>query len=94
MDKILENKFVVIAAVVLFVMALGANTLMGGAMPSFAGGPTISHSATLTAHGPTLPPEPWDNSRVAHGPTLPPEPWDGRLGHGPTLPPEPWVRGC
>jgi hypothetical protein len=27
---------------------------------------------------------------VAHGPTLPPDPWDGLVAHGPTLPPDPW----
>ena len=49
----------------------------------------------LVAHGPTLPPEPWQGEarQIAHGPTLPPEPWQGEarlVAHGPTLPPEPW----
>ena len=30
------------------------------------------------AHGPTVPPDPWD-VRIAHGPTVPPDPWDVRI---------------
>ena len=29
-------------------------------------------------------------ARIAHGPTVPPDPWDVRLAHGPTVPPDPW----
>jgi hypothetical protein len=98
MDKILENKLVVLAAVALFVVALGANSLMGGSMPAFASCLRFADNAVTVAHGPTLPPEPW-LQKPAHGPTLPPEPWDGAPAldahartpaHGPTLPPEPW----
>ncbi len=28
------------------------------------------------AHGPTMPPEPWETIQIAHGPTMPPEPWE------------------
>src|SRR5260370_17772373 len=41
------------------------------------------------AHGPTLPPDPW-NVQIAHGPTLPPDPWNVQIAHVPTLPPDPW----
>lgn len=87
MDKILANKLVVVAAMALIVVALGANTFMGGTMPSFGCCLRFADSGTLVAHGPTLPPEPW----LRHGPTLPPEPWI-KSAHGPTLPPEPWLR--
>jgi hypothetical protein len=93
MDKILDNKLVVVVAVALFVVALGANSLMGGSMPAFVSCLTFSDSAVNIAHGPTLPPEPWVAKAVkpAHGPTLPPEPWVANVvNHGPTLPPEPW----
>jgi hypothetical protein len=30
----------------------------------------------MVAHGPILPPDPWDTLMVAHGPILPPDPWD------------------
>lgn len=26
----------------------------------------------------------------AHGPSLPPDPWDAKPTHGPSLPPDPW----
>jgi hypothetical protein len=43
------------------------------------------------AHGPTMPPPPWEEIRVAHGPTMPPPPWEEiRVAHGPTMPPPPW----
>ncbi len=96
MDKILDNKLVVVIAVALFVVALGANSLMGGSMPAFVSCLTFSDSAVTIAHGPTLPPEPWVAAKAikpAHGPTLPPEPWVAKVSkpsHGPTLPPEPW----
>lgn len=91
MDKILENKLVVVAAMALFVVALGVNTLMGGSMPAFASCLRFADNdnAATIAHGPTLPPEPW-LQKPAHGPTLPPEPWLQKPAHGPTLPPEPW----
>lgn len=32
--------------------------------------------APAVAHGPTMPPPPWEEIRVAHGPTMPPPPWE------------------
>jgi hypothetical protein len=30
----------------------------------------------MVAHGPIMPPDPWDTLMVAHGPIMPPDPWD------------------
>jgi hypothetical protein len=30
-----------------------------------------------SAHGPTMPPDPWVGLSVMHGPTMPPDPWVG-----------------
>lgn len=35
-----------------------------------------SKLAPAVAHGPTMPPPPWEEIRVAHGPTMPPPPWE------------------
>ena len=43
------------------------------------------------AHGPTFPPDPWEN-HVTHGPTFPPDPWENHVTHGPTFPPDPWEK--
>jgi hypothetical protein len=92
MRRFFENKIAAATVVSLFSLASGLNMLSG-----------ISHSSLRptnfgpvnVAHGPLLPPDPWEtNVQLAHGPLLPPDPWETvagvRVGHGPLLPPDPW----
>ena len=72
------------AVLLLFAFAISWN-----GSPSLASGHRNVAPAIMTAHGPSLPPDPW-NVRLAHGPSLPPDPWNVRLAHGPSLPPDPW----
>ena len=61
-----------------------AAVALGTAVSGFA---TVSNRKV--SHGPTFPPDPWEN-KVAHGPTFPPDPWENKVAHGPTFPPDPW----
>jgi hypothetical protein len=90
MRRFFENKIAAATVVSLFSLASGLNMLSG-----------ISHSSLRptnfgpvnVAHGPLLPPDPWEtNVQLAHGPLLPPDPWETnvQLAHGPLLPPDPW----
>ena len=85
MRNLLENQAVCAKLFLLFALALAVSSVYGGVSST-----RLTDLALVPgiAHGPTLPPEPWN--KLAHGPTLPPEPWN-KLAHGPTLPPEPWV---
>jgi hypothetical protein len=85
-----NGKFAFIAVFSVSTFAFTWNVLHGAG--TTVGGHTLTAShAVLLAHGPTVPPDPWDGVRVAHGPTVPPDPWDGvRIAHGPTVPPDPW----
>jgi hypothetical protein len=82
--------FSFIALLSLFISALTWN--MVDSVGANAGrSALLSPDVPLVAHGPTVPPDPWDGVRIAHGPTVPPDPWDGvRIAHGPTVPPDPW----
>jgi hypothetical protein len=93
--NILENKIAYAATVSLFTAALAWNIVHGGshAVPAHMLLPLEGSDAEVVrvAHGPTMPPDPWEGVRVAHGPTMPPDPWEGvRVAHGPTMPPDPW----
>ena len=94
MRKFLENRITVAAVLILFATAFAWNIAQGAPAVSPWHG---SHSATAAqeltqvAHGPGMPPDPWDQVRVAHGPGMPPDPWDQvRIAHGPGMPPDPW----
>jgi len=90
MRKILDDKLAFIMVIFLFTLAFTLNA-MHGAGTSVGHTPLALPDVTLVAHGPTIPPDPWDGVSIAHGPTIPPDPWDGvRIAHGPTIPPDPW----
>ena len=77
MRRFLENKVAYAATVSLFTMALAWN-LVHGNRALASGTHVIAPDPTVIAHGPIMPPDPWDGVRVvAHGPIMPPDPWDG-----------------
>ena len=40
-------------------------------------GSGLMNPAMMVAHGPNMPPDPWDLRVTApHGPNMPPDPWD------------------
>jgi hypothetical protein len=91
--SLLENKIAYVATVSLFTAALAWNLFHGGSstVPGHMLLPLERPEAEFVAHGPTIPPDPWEGVQVAHGPTIPPDPWEGvRVTHGPTIPPDPW----
>jgi hypothetical protein len=75
MRRFLDHYLTITAAATLFALAIAWNTSHGGQplLPAtLSGAPSVD----LVAHGPTMPPDPWDWTQVAHGPTMPPDPWD------------------
>ena len=61
MSRFVENKFMFAAVFVLFALACALNAIQG------AGVPVPSHKLLAEA------------VNVAHGPIMPPDPWDGQL---------------
>ena len=59
----------------LFTLVLALNTVQstGARVPGPA---LLAPDAVTLAHGPIMPPDPWDTLMVAHGPIMPPDPWD------------------
>jgi hypothetical protein len=98
MRTLLSSRLSYIVAFVLFALALALNGLAGGSWPAVVPGTlNFTDNADLQAHGPTMPPSPWEdetNVLQAHGPTMPPSPWEDETNvlraHGPTMPPSPW----
>jgi hypothetical protein len=91
MRRFFENKYTFGVIFTLFTCAFTWNNSQGAAFP--AAGHLPLCLASTKAHGPTMPPDPWDaRQTIAHGPTMPPDPWDARqtIAHGPTMPPDPW----
>ena len=90
MRTFFASKLAFLAVLFLFASAFTWNILQGvGATNS--GHMLLAPDAVLLAHGPSMPPDPWDGVRIAHGPSMPPDPWDGvRIAHGPSMPPDPW----
>jgi hypothetical protein len=86
-----KNLKVATAAAAVFGFAVVLNFSID-ARSNINGNPCLtSLESELVAHGPSLPPDPWEPVRLAHGPSLPPDPWEPvRLAHGPSLPPDPW----
>jgi len=92
MSRFVGNKFMFAAIVALFAFACASNAIQGAGV--------LVHTATLpaepvnVAHGPSMPPDPWEGGLLAHGPSMPPDPWEGGLlAHGPSMPPDPWEGG-
>ena len=80
MRSFLENKVAYIVTVSLFTAALAWNVVHGGssAVPGHTVLPVERSEAKVQAHGPSIPPDPWEGVRVvAHGPSIPPDPWEG-----------------
>jgi hypothetical protein len=78
MRRFLENKIAFAATFSLFAIAFAWNALQGTAAPA----PThllLEPEAVTSAHGPSIPPDPWENGLVAHGPSIPPDPWENGL---------------
>jgi hypothetical protein len=90
MSRFFDSKYVFVVVLSLFSFAFTLNMVRGAdatANSHFLLAPNV----ILQAHGPSVPPDPWDGLQVAHGPSVPPDPWDGvRIAHGPSVPPDPW----
>jgi hypothetical protein len=88
MRKFFENKLVYGVILSLFALAFGWNTCQGAAVPATR---LVMETLPMLAHGPMVPPDPWDSRALKHGPMVPPDPWDSlALMHGPMVPPDPW----
>jgi hypothetical protein len=102
MQKFFENKFAFAAVLVLFVTAVFWNNTQSGGFP--APDQWAASTVIQLAHGPNIPPDPWDWNKAQHGsstaqdltaanhgPNIPPDPWDwNKAQHGPNIPPDPW----
>ena len=75
MQRFFENKFAFATIFGLFAMAAAFNATQGYSSPAAANQRTVSTGVQL-AHGPNMPPDPWDWNKVQHGPNMPPDPWD------------------
>ena len=73
MCKFFENKFVFAVILSLFVLGYGWNLSQGATVPPHR---LLMESSPLIAHGPSSPPDPWDQVVMKHGPSSPPDPWD------------------
>jgi hypothetical protein len=91
MQRFFENKLAFVAIFVLFATAVAFNASQGNESPAAANKWRTS-PVTQLAHGPSIPPDPWDGLAANHGPSIPPDPWDGnsKVQHGPSIPPDPW----
>ena len=80
MRSILENKVAFAVIVIAFLFASGAVIATGSYAP-VSGHSLLPPDSLYIAHGPTMPPDPWEGTGnytlVAHGPTMPPDPWEG-----------------
>jgi len=93
MRRFLENKIAFAAILSLFAIGFAWNTAQGITSHASRHLLVAPDGITTTAHGPTMPPDPWEGTvTIAHGPTMPPDPWEGTvtIAHGPTMPPDPW----
>ena len=90
MRRFFKNENKVAFSAILFLFTAGiAWTSVQGIIAN--GHPMIAGDSVLFAHGPSIPPDPWEGVRLAHGPSIPPDPWEGvRVAHGPSIPPDPW----
>jgi hypothetical protein len=91
MLRFFGNKITFGVIFALFTGAFAWNNSHGATIP--AGGHLFMNPALVVAHGPNMPPDPWDVKLAQkHGPNMPPDPWDVKLAqkHGPNMPPDPW----
>ena len=96
MHNFLNNRLAATVITLMFLAASGAS-MLSGSTTAFGTDRLLLPDVVTTAHGPTMPPDPWEgtgSNLVAHGPTMPPDPWEGTgsnlIAHGPTMPPDPW----
>ena len=76
MSRFFDSKYVFVVVLSLFSFAFTLNMVRGAdatANSHFLLAPNV----ILQAHGPSIPPDPWDGVRIAHGPSIPPDPWEG-----------------
>src|SRR5207248_9859531 len=88
MTKMLEKRVACVTLSILFALAIVANSLAGGAVPTFGTNPVFPPDAEhQTADGVVFPPDPWER---ADGVVFPPDPWE--RADGVVFPPDPWER--
>ena len=90
MSRFFENKIAFAVIAVLFAAGFVWNISLGAVEPP--SDHLLLDTPLTVAHGPNMPPDPWDGLVAAkHGPNMPPDPWDGLTAkHGPNMPPDPW----
>lgn len=93
MRRFMENKSAVFTVMSLFALAFASNVAQGSGW-ALTARPLVSLEVQIaTAHGPGMPPDPWEKTTVAHGPGMPPDPWEKTtVAHGPGMPPDPWEK--
>src|SRR5258707_13739953 len=93
MPRFFDNKIAFGAIIFVFTIAFAWCVIHGTGMP-LPGHLMLDPDSMNVAHGPTLPPDPWEGGLAAHGPTLPPDPWEGGLvAQRDMLPPQTWQGG-
>ena len=65
-----ENKVAILAILFLSTATLAWNSVQGTVVNGHS---IIAADSVLLAHGPSVPPDPWDGVRLAHGPSVPPD---------------------
>ena len=75
MRRFFESRSVAAATFTLFVLAYSWNATQGTGSVT-PGHALFAPDAVLIAHGPGLPPDPWEKTLASHGPGLPPDPWE------------------
>jgi hypothetical protein len=60
-----ENRVAFFAISVLLTAAFATSSVAGTVVNKY---PTITADPVLLAHGPSIPPDPWEGVRLAHGP--------------------------
>ena len=78
MSRFVENKFMFAAVLLLFALACASNLIEGAGVPVPSHSPLASDPVTV-AHGPSMPPDPWESGQLAHGPSMPPDPWESGI---------------
>ena len=87
MLRLLNHRITFVVAIAFFALALSWNGLSS---PAATADSCHRNTGNLTAHGPSLPPDPDEEVIIGHGPSLPPDPDEEVIiGHGPSLPPDP-----
>jgi hypothetical protein len=77
MTKIFSNRTVFATIAIVFLVAALFHTVKGGKTVAPTGLTLVSESQTFS--GPTMPPGPWNETKLkanSSGPTMPPGPWN------------------